>query len=115
MPKKYRLSHADFAHIPRSGAKRTHGTYFSLSASLITDGTTPKMASVVSKKVSARAVDRNRVERYCRESLRTHMRKIVKPVALVFLAKREAVGASLPEIQKDIDTLLVRANVLAQR
>jgi len=71
------------------------------------------MASVVPKKISARAVDRNRIERRCRESLRKHMPLIRKPLALVFHGKREALAASFEEIRRDIETLLARADVLA--
>lgn len=76
------------------------------------------MASVVSKKIAARAVDRNRTERRCREAVRAHMLRIRKPLApphaglaLVFHGKREAISASFEETKKDIETLLARAGL----
>ncbi len=111
MPKKYRLSHADFVRLPRGGTRRVSGTYFSLTVYPLVGSEAPKMASVVSKKIAARAVDRNRIERQCREALRAHLRRIKEPVALVFHGKREAASASFRETKKDIEALLVRAGI----
>ncbi len=113
MPKKYRLSHADFARIPRAKARRIHGTYFSLTVAPLPEGSGPKTACVVSKKIAARAIDRNGIQRRCREVLRSHLINIKQPFALVFHAKREAVSASLADTKKDIDLMVVRAGVLA--
>lgn len=90
-----------------------HGAYFSLAVSPLPWSEVPKMASVVSKKIAARSVDRNRIERRCREALRAHMPRIREPLALVLHGKREAVGASFEETKKDIEALLARAGLLA--
>src|SRR3989344_2187940 len=105
MPKKYRLSRADFARLPKP-ARRIHGVYFSLTVthSPLLGGT--RAACVVSKKVSARSVDRNRIERRCRESLRPLLIQMKERAALIFYAKRESVAASSKEIQQDIRKLL---------
>ncbi len=108
MPKKYRLSHADFTRLPRSG-RRIHGVFFSLTATPLAPGTGVKAACVISKKTAARAVDRNKVERRCREALRPLLKAVAKPVALVFHAKREALGASFKDIARDIKGLVERA------
>lgn len=107
MPKKYRLSRADFTRLPKP-TRRIHGTYFSLT--VIPDPLLggPRAACVVSKRVSARSVDRNRIERHCRESLRPAIALLKEPTALVFIAKREAASATFKEIQQDIQKLLVR-------
>ena len=107
MPKKYRLSRAEFIRLPRAG-RRVHGNYFSLTLTPLSDGSGIKAACVVSKKVSARAVDRNRIERRCRETLRPLLPHIQKPTALIFHAKREALAASSEEMQQDIQKLLKR-------
>jgi len=108
MPKKYRLSRADFLRLPRSKARRVHGTYFSLTIYPLLGAQGPKMACVVSKKVAARATDRNKVERRCRGVMRPQMVDIKKPCALVFLAKREVVDASYAQISRDIGALITR-------
>lgn len=61
---------------------------------------------VVSKKVSVRSVDRNRIERFCRESLRPLLSKMTKSEALIFYAKREAREASHADVAHDIEKLL---------
>lgn len=69
------------------------------------------MASVVSKKIAARSVDRNRIDRQCREALRPHMNNIQDPVALIFRAKREAASATPSDLRKDIEVLVSRASL----
>ena len=71
------------------------------------------MACVVSKKVAARAVDRNYIQRRCRETVRPRLVHIDQPLALVFYAKRGVATASFADVKKDIEELLVRAGVLA--
>ena len=67
-----------------------------------------KFACVVSKKVSSRAVDRNRIKRQCREAIRPQLSKLGGRYALVFTAKREAVHASFAEVVQEIGKLLAR-------
>ena len=113
MPKKYRLARADFAHLSHGSPRRLHGSYFSLTIIALPHGGGPKMACVVSKKVTRRAVDRNRVQRRCREIIFPYIIRIKKPLALVLYAKREAKAASFADTTKDITVLLARAGVLA--
>ena len=61
---------------------------------------------VVPKKIARRAVDRNRIERRCREALRPLIKNIQKPVAFIFHAKREAQEASYAEVALDVGKLL---------
>ncbi len=110
MPKKYRLSRADFVRLPRA-ARRIHGEYFSLTVTPFPSLGGPRAACVVSKKVSARSVDRNRIERLCRESLRPLLAKMKKAEALIFYAKREARGASRADAAEDIGKLLRAVDV----
>ena len=110
MPKKHRLSRADFARMPRGKARRVHGTYFSLSVAPLTEATAPKVACVVSKKVSPKAVVRNQVQRRCREAARMLVRDVM-PCALVFTAKREAIGVSFEDLELDIRRLFERAGL----
>ncbi len=105
MPKKYRLSRADFTRLPKA-ARRIHGEYFSLTVTPLPSSKGPRAACVVSKKVSARAVDRNRIERRCREALRPLLSKITKPEAFLFYAKREAREASTSDVARDVEKLL---------
>lgn len=105
MPKKYRLSRADFTRLPKA-TRRIHGGYFSLTVTPFPASEGPRAACVVSKKVSARAVDRNRIERYCREALRPLLSNITKPEAFIFYAKKEAREASSSDVARDVGKLL---------
>ena len=105
MPKKYRLSGEE---IRKLSGKRIHGTFFSLLVAPI-QGDYAKRACVVSKKVSAKAVDRNSVKRRCRNALAKRMPNAKKPLALVFYAKREARDAKFSDIERDVGSLLARA------
>ncbi len=117
MPKKRRLSRAHFVAL--KGARRIHGTLFTLSVAPLPEADPPlagavpagrqgKFACVVSKKVSAKAVDRNRIKRRCRESVRAFLSTFREPLALVFTAKRVAGDASSADIAEDVRKLLIR-------
>lgn len=101
MPKKYRLTGEEIRHL---SGKRLHGKLFSFLIAPIGGGH-PKCASVVSKKVSARAVDRNKVKRRVRTVVAKHIASIKKPIAIVLYAKREAKDAEFKEIERDIEVL----------
>jgi len=107
MPKKYRLSRTDFMRLPKP-ARRIHGTFFSLTVTPFPLLGGPRAACVVSKKVSVRSVDRNRIERLCREILRSELARMKEPTAFIFFAKRESVSASLKDIRQDIQKLFGR-------
>lgn len=89
-----------------------HGQYFTLTLSALT-GEGPKSACVVSKKIAARAVDRNRIQRRCREVVRSYIGQIEQPIALVFYGKRGAGAASFADTKKDIENLLANVRPLA--
>ena len=112
MPKKYRLSRADFLRLPKTGV-RMHGSCFALAVTPLPGGKGPKTACVVSKKMIAHAADRNRVQRRCREIVRSHISRIHQPLALVFYGKRSAATASFADTKKDVAALLTQARVLA--
>ena len=108
MPKKYRLSGEElrsFSGRPAvSRGKRLNGRFFSL---LVVSGEkSAKCACVVSKKTAARAVDRNKIKRRCRDILAKRIGSLQKPAALVFSAKREAKAATFSELEHDIEALL---------
>lgn len=105
MPKKYRLSRADWLRLPRP-TRRVHGSYFSLSVVPFPSPGGPRVALVVPKKIAKRAVDRNKIERRCREALRPLMGNVQKSVALIFHAKREAREAAYAEVAADIRKML---------
>lgn len=88
--------------------RRYSGVYVSLSVAALPQATRSRVACVVSKKVSLRAVVRNRIKRRCREALAPLLKSVRRPLALVCNAKREAVEASFAEIRDDIARLVMR-------
>ena len=108
MPKKQRLGSADFKIIAAARFRREHGALFTLSHGTLLGQKeiVPKVACIVSKKVSTKAVDRNRIKRRCYAAVREGIKNIAKPVALIFYAKRSAKDASYADIRKDITALM---------
>lgn len=63
-----------------------------------------RLGLAISKRVSKRAVERNRIKRLLRESFR-HVRMQLPPVDLVVMAREAAAGLSGPELLAEIDAL----------
>ncbi len=104
MPSRFRLTRADFAGM--RNFQRLHGRFFSLSFGEL-PGRGPGAACVVSKKVAAKAVDRNRIKRRCRAVLSKHVgsgRSI-----FVVIAKKGVASASFADVSSDIESLIARA------
>lgn len=106
MAKTIRLSRADFGAI--GAPRRFHGSLFSLSVSSLPEGRQHASACVVSKKIAAKAVQRNLLRRRCREAVRVHIRKLAasSPFALVFRAKKAAEHASFADIEQEVSMLI---------
>lgn len=100
MPPTRRLKGPDLRRI--KGARRIHGVLFSLSLSPREDGA--KATITVSKKVSPKAVERNRVKRRARAALSPLMKQL-PPGAYVFSARPPAREASFAAIREDIAAL----------
>lgn len=111
MAKTIRLSRADFGAI--EAPRRFHGALFSLSVSPLPEGRQHAFACVVSKKIAAKAVQRNLLKRLCREAVRAHIRKLTasSPFALVFRAKKAAEHASFADIEQDISMLIDKISI----
>jgi len=110
MPKKYRLTRADFARM--RSFKRLHGELFSLSCGSIPGRSAPGFACVVPARVVARASARNMIKRRCRAVFQ----RIVDerwPLVYVYYAKKAAQSAAFSEIEHDVSALYARARSLA--
>ncbi|MBW3568123.1 MAG: ribonuclease P protein component [Proteobacteria bacterium] len=62
----------------------------------------PRLGLAVSRKVSPRAVGRNRIKRQARESFR-HVCKDIPAIDIVVMAKKEAAAATNAELRNSLD------------
>jgi ribonuclease P protein component len=65
---------------------------------------TPKrsMAFLVSRQVSSKAVTRNRIKRYCRETYRTNKDKFLANCTYIFIARENAAQAEHSQISREL-------------
>ncbi|MFA5828488.1 MAG: ribonuclease P protein component [Candidatus Shapirobacteria bacterium] len=61
-----------------------------------------KFGFIISKKISKRAVDRNRIKRLLAEGVRMNMDKIKVGVWGVFLAKKTLLGKKFEEVEGEV-------------
>lgn len=102
MPRKNRLTGVEIRGL--RSPRRMHGRLFSLTFAALPTGE-PRFAFVVSKKVAARATDRNLIKRRCRAALRDAMEG-VPAGSYIFYAKKDAAKATYRELAADIRQLI---------
>lgn len=103
LPREARLCRAgDFAAL-RQASGRFGGRCFSVRYRLNALGH-PRMGLAISKSVSKRAVERNRIKRLARESFR-RIRHELPAVDLVIMAREQAAGLPGPELLDELDAL----------
>lgn len=65
-----------------------------------------KVGFIVSKKISKRAVDRNKIRRILSEIMRKNLDKLEAGSRIVFLAKKEILGKKYDEIENEINKII---------
>ena len=71
-----------------------------------------RLGVVASKRTFPRAVDRNRARRRLREAFRLNRGRLAGPSDFVLLARRRILGATSPELERDLRALFRRAGLL---
>jgi ribonuclease P protein component len=103
LPREARLRRAgDFAAL-RHASGRFGGRCFSVRYKVNTLGQ-PRLGLAISKRVSKRAVERNRIKRLVRESFR-RARLELPPVDLMVMAREQASGLPGPELLVELQAL----------
>ncbi len=103
LPRQARLCRAgDFAAL-RQASGRFGGRCFSVRYRPNALGHA-RLGLAISKRVSKRAVDRNRIKRLVRESFR-RVRHQIPAVDLVVMAREQAVNLPGPELLAELDAL----------
>lgn len=88
----------EFDNVFKSGT-RVHGRYCVL---YVKPENSRKLGVIVSKKVSKKAVDRNRFKRWFREIFRNNKDELSSKVHLILLAKPGIAQGSFDEVYKDV-------------
>src|SRR5580698_1594330 len=103
LPREARIRRAgDFA-VLRQASGRLGGRCFSVRYRQ-NDLGHARLGLAISKRVSKRAVERNRIKRLLRESFR-RVRSQLPPLDLVVMAREQAAGVPGPELLAEIDAL----------
>lgn len=109
LPRAQRLLRSnDFARVERQGS-RAHGVFVTLVARATGHPTRARVGFTVSKKVG-NAVMRNFVKRRLRDIARRH-KEAWRGKDLVVIAKPEAAGRSLHELEADVLATLAKLDV----
>lgn len=114
IPRAYRLSnHQEIRRVFRLGNK-AYGSLFSFIY-LPNSLEKSRFAVVVSKKTAPRAVDRNRIKRLVRETLRSNLPYIIHGYdSIVVFLKKPHEKPDLKAVSADIDFLLHRTRLFHQ-
>jgi len=100
-----RISRADFKQLAARRPRRAAGRFTSLS---LYAGGPLRYTCVVSKKTAAKAAERNRLKRRCREAARLALADVPEG-AFVFRPLRPALRAPFAELAQDVRALVLKA------
>lgn len=110
LPRDVRLRQAaDFSAL-RHAKGRARGRFFMLRYGTGQTGSA-RLGMAVSRRVSVRAVERNRIKRQIRESFR-HRRATLPQVDILVIAFRDARGQPAGELRRDLEALWSRVKTL---
>ena len=113
LPKENRLKKKkDFEKVIKQG-RGVAGDFLSLKF-LFTGAETSRVGFVVSKKVSAKAVVRNKIKRRLREAVKIYLPKLTTSHDMIFFSKHKIAeqDKDFQEITKAVNALLGRAGLL---
>ena len=112
LPRKYRLSnYLDFEKIKKEGKALT-SKHFSLLFLDRNDDKRVRVGFVVSKKISNRAVIRNKVKRRLSEAFGTVIEDINCSCDFLVLSKKSIVGLKTDELTEEIKDVLKKEDLI---
>lgn len=74
--------------------------------------TNSRFGFIVSKRIDKRATKRNRIRRLLANSIETRIAEIVYGKDILFIARKDIVGATSEEIRESVVTMLKKANII---
>ena len=113
LPKEYRLKRKkDFEGVFKKGKSRT-GDFLILRV-VKNNLKVSRIGVVVSRKVSKKAVLRNKTKRKLREAARADIKKMKPGYDLIFFTKKGIEKKSFSEIKKEVEKLIARAKLFKE-
>lgn len=108
-PKENRFKERkSFASVLRKG-KTVKGKFLILKF-IKNNLTKSRFGFIISKKISKKATDRNKIKRRISEIVRMKTREIKKPIDAVFIARKNIEKQKFQEIEKETIQLLKQTN-----
>lgn len=113
LPKEYRLKKKkDFEKVLKG--RNLLAKNFLILKTVKNDLKTVRIGVVVSRKVSKKAVIRNKTKRRLREAAGANIKKIKPGYDLIFFTKKGIEKESFSEIKKDVEKLITRAKLFKE-
>jgi ribonuclease P protein component len=111
LPAPYRLKHwRAFERVYKQG-RRYHGRYLTLTCLAIAPLATTQIGIAVGKRVSKKAVERNRLKRRVREAFRELLPQLKRGYHLVVNVKTAARECEYEHFLRELEQLLMKAEV----
>lgn len=114
LPRHYRFPlRTDLSRLKKKG-KIFQAPFFGLivSSQPVTAAKNPRFAFIVSKKISKKAVQRNRIKRVLSEQIKIFFPRLKSGFDAVFLVKQEIVNKDSSAIGDQMEKILVKAGLL---
>lgn len=114
LPKNYRFSlRTDFTRAKKEG-RIFQDKFFGVivSSQPPSAAKNSRFAFIVSKKISKKAVQRNRIRRILSEQIRVFLPKIKPGFDNVFLVKKDILGKTSAVVGKEVKEMLIKAGML---
>jgi ribonuclease P protein component len=97
-------SRKEFLEIKKMGSLYSSPIFGWLS--LKKEDTEKKFGFIISKKISKRAVDRNKIKRRLAEVIRKNLERFKPGTRVIFLAKKEILNAKVKMIEQEIEKFI---------
>jgi len=119
LPKQYRLhDYQEIERVKKEG-KLSQSPLFGVlilekTGQSVSLSVPPRFAFIVSKKVSIKATERNRIKRVLSESVRSLLPAIKPDIDGIFLGKRGIIGKKRTEIEPELENIFRKAKLLRE-
>jgi ribonuclease P protein component len=98
---------SEFLEVKKAGVGVFNSPLFGVLA-LVKEDKEVRLGWIISKKISKKAVERNKIKRRLSQVLGPRIGKLKPGARIIFLMKKEILGKSLAEIEKEVDKLVVK-------